>query len=165
MQSPDHVYPTHLSISTETDNGVDGPGSHPVGEVFQGSTGSHVTVLVKLLRQNSPVASEEPETSMELFVRSDETCELEPIKDKVFLTRILPFVSGSLLVFVGNCQREGLTWAESKAMLLAEYYPYFVRERLNREKIAFKFHKEKTLTIYSRFFGLNFWNTRPWKNR
>jgi hypothetical protein len=127
---------------SEVDEGEDGTTSPPVGGGFQGgTTRSQVTVLGELLRQRSLLTSEEPETIMELFVQLDETCELGLVDDKVFLARILPLVSGSLLNFVGSCLREGLTWAESKARLLADYFPYFVRERLIREKIVFNFHQ------------------------
>jgi hypothetical protein len=138
------VDPPKVGILQEIDNGEGGPVSRPVGEVFQDSSvGNQVSVLVELLRQGSPLTSEEPEAIMELWVRLDETYELRLAEDKIFLTRILPLFSGSLLVFVGTCLREGLTWSQSKARLLASYFPYFVRERLIREKIVFNFHKEK----------------------
>jgi hypothetical protein len=76
--------------------------------VLGGNTGNQVAVLVELLRQRSPLDSEEPEV-MELFVQLDETYELGLVDDKNFLTQILPLVSGSLLNFVGRCLRDGLT--------------------------------------------------------
>jgi hypothetical protein len=80
---------------------------------------------------------------MELFVLLDETYDLGLVDDKSFLTRVLPLVTGSLLNFVGNCLTEGLTWAESKTRLLEDYFPYFVRERLIRERVVFNLHQQE----------------------
>jgi hypothetical protein len=95
-------------------------------------------VVVELLRQVSPLVSDEPEAITALFVRLDETYELGLVEDRIFITRILPLVSSNLMVFVGNCPREGRDWAACKATLLEEYFPYFVRERLVREMTVIK---------------------------
>jgi hypothetical protein len=108
MQSPDHVDPPQVKVSPETDNRVGGPVSQPVGEGFQESgVGDQVVVLVELLRRIAPVSSEEPEAIMQLFVKLEEIHELGLVGDRVFLTGILPLVSGSLLGFIGDCLREG----------------------------------------------------------
>jgi hypothetical protein len=101
-----------------------------------------VAVLVELLRAIAPVSSKEPEAIMQLFIRLEEIHELGLADDRVFITRILPLVSGSLLGFVGDCLREGSGWAESTKRLLERYFPYFVRERLIRELVVFNFHGE-----------------------
>jgi hypothetical protein len=104
MQSPDHVDPPQVKVSPETDSRVGGPVSQPVGEGSQGSgVGDQVVVLVELLRRIAPVSSEEPKAIMQLFVKLEEIHELGLVEDRVFLTRILPLVSGSLLGFVGDC--------------------------------------------------------------
>jgi hypothetical protein len=86
---------------------------------------------------------EEPEAIMELFVQLDETYELGLVEDRIFISRILPVVSGSLLVFLGNCLREGNNWKKCRTMLLKEYFPLFVCGKLIREMIVFNFHKEE----------------------
>jgi hypothetical protein len=76
------------------------------------------------------------------LVRIEEIFELGLVDDRSFITRILPLVSGSLLRFLGNCLCEGNGWAECKAWLLDEYFPYIIRERLVRDLIVFNFHGE-----------------------
>jgi len=44
---------------------------------------------------------------MQLFVRLDEVHSLGLVEDGIFITRILPLVSGSLLSFLGDCLRVG----------------------------------------------------------
>jgi hypothetical protein len=77
-----------------------------------------------------------------LFVRLDELFDLGLVDDRGFITRILPLVTGSLLRFMGDSLRKGNSWAECKSLLLEEYFPYFVRERLVRDLIVLKFHGE-----------------------
>jgi hypothetical protein len=60
-------------------------------------------VLVELLRQLSPLFSEEPEAMLYLFTRLDEVYELDLGGDRMFMGRVLPLVSGSLLAFMGRC--------------------------------------------------------------
>jgi hypothetical protein len=117
--------------------------SPPVGLDSHGSAeGCQTPVVVELLRQVSPLRSEEPEAILTLFTRLDEIFELGLVKDRVFITRILPLVTGSLMRFVGDCLRKGNDWAGCKSRLLEEYFPYFVRERLVRDFIILNFHKE-----------------------
>jgi hypothetical protein len=101
-----------------------------------------VAVLVELLQQLPPLHSEEPEAILRFFVPLDKTYELGLVEDQIFIARILPLVTGSILVFVGNCLRKRKSWAECRAQLLEEYFPYFVREWLICEMIVFNFHKE-----------------------
>jgi hypothetical protein len=68
-------------------------------------------VLVELLRQVPSLRSEEPEAIMRLFVAIDEIHNLNLVNDRIFVTRILPLVSGSLLGFFGRCLREGRDWS------------------------------------------------------
>jgi hypothetical protein len=82
---------------------------------------------------------------MRLFIRLDDTYERDLVGNRIFVTRILPLVSGSLLTFIGDCLRVGSNWTECKAQLLEKYFLYFVRERLICELIVFNFHGEGQL--------------------
>jgi hypothetical protein len=86
----------------------DGNGSHGCG-------GGQEAVLVDLLRKIPPVVSEEPEAIMQLFVRLVAIHELGLVDDRVFVSRILPLVSG-ILTFIGAWLRES-SWAENKAVI------------------------------------------------
>ena len=66
-----------------------------------------IPVLVELLRPIPPLSSEEPEAIMWLFIRLDEVHSLGLVDDRVFVTRILSLVSGSLLTFLGDCLQAG----------------------------------------------------------
>jgi hypothetical protein len=108
--------------------------------VSRGSSGDgSIPVLVELLRPIPHLTSEEPEAIIRLFIRSDEVHSLGLVEDRVFITRTLPLVSGSLLSFLGNCLRVGSSWDDCKAQLLREYFPYFVRERMIRDLFVFHF--------------------------
>ena len=97
-------------------------------------------VLVELLRQVAPLSSEEPEEILWLFVRLGEIYVLRLVHYRQFITRILPLVFGSLLKFLGSCLRGEYSWAGCESQLLEGYFSYFVRERLIRDLIFFKFH-------------------------
>jgi len=71
-----------------------------------------------------------------------EVHDLGLVYDSVFVTRILPLVSGRLYTFLGNCLRKGSKWTECKAGLLDEYFPYFDREGLIRDLIVFNFQSD-----------------------
>jgi hypothetical protein len=86
-----------------------------------------------LLSGITPLSSENPEGILWLFEKLGEVQALGLVDDRTFLVRILPLVTGSLLKFVGNCLAEKLSWVESKARLLADYFLYIVRERLIRD--------------------------------
>jgi hypothetical protein len=72
---------------------------------------------VELLRQVSPLSSEDPEAILNFFVRVEEIHDLGLVDDRTFVVRILPLVSGDLLRFLGDCWRKGSGWAECKAQL------------------------------------------------
>jgi hypothetical protein len=60
----------------------------------------------------------------------------------VIITRILPFVPGNLLRFLGEQLRQGGSWVECQKRLREEYFHPFVRERLIRELVVFSFHSQ-----------------------
>jgi hypothetical protein len=97
-----------------------GDGSHG------GGADGQISVLVDLLRGISPLASEEPEAILQLFVRLGEGHELGLVEDRVFMARVLPLVSGTLLKVFGECLRSGVSWKDCMTRLLIEYFPYFV---------------------------------------
>jgi hypothetical protein len=102
-----------------------------------------------LLRQVSPLLPEQPEDILRLFVRLGEIHDLGLVPDRIFITRILPLVSGSLLQFLGTCLREGRSWVACKSQLLEEYFPHFVLERLVRDIIVFNFQGERqSMRVY-----------------
>jgi hypothetical protein len=71
------------------------------------------------------------------------------VEDRMFITRILPFVRGGLLQFLGVCLCKRSSWEACKAQLLEEYFPHFVRERLIRDLIVFNFQDEgQPLRVY-----------------
>jgi hypothetical protein len=107
-----------------------------------GGRDGQIQVFGELLRQVSPLRSEEPVAILCFFTRVEEIHGLGLVDDSVFVTRILPLVSGSLLRFLGECLREGSGWRECKIRLLDEYFPHFIRERLVRDLIVFNFQNE-----------------------
>lgn len=113
---------------------------YPGEQSQRGGEAAQVPVLVELLRQVAPLSSEEPEEILRLFVRVGEIYDLGLTDDRQFITRMLPLVSGSILKLLGSCLRGGCSWPQCKVQLLEEYFPYFVRERLVRDLIVFKFH-------------------------
>jgi len=116
---------------------------------YDSSGDGPVQVLMELLRQVSPVRSEKPEDIMYLFVRLGELYDLKLVDDRMFLLRIMPLVTGSLLVFLGDCLREGNSWAECTSRLLETYFPGFVKERLIRDLIVCNLQKEgQSIRVY-----------------
>jgi hypothetical protein len=131
------------SVQTDSVSKVDQPVPYNVDGGFHGGgVDSQTVVLGELLRQLSPLSSEEPEDILWFFVKLEERYNLRLVSDRVFITRILPLVTGSLLMFLGGCLSRASSWAESKTQLLEEYFPYFVKERLIRDLIVFNFHNE-----------------------
>jgi hypothetical protein len=122
----------------------------PIEDGSQGVSGaSQAKVLVDLLRQVKPLCSERPEDILRFFVILGDIHALALADDRVFITRILPLVPAGLLQFLGACLREGNNWAECKAQLLEEYFPYFVRERSIRDLIVFNFQaKGQPMRVY-----------------
>jgi hypothetical protein len=131
------------SVTTDLRNGASETSLSMSGSCSRADSGDNTaSVLVELLRQVPPLRSEEPEVIMQLFVALDEIHDLNLANDQIFVTRILPLVSGSLLKFFGRCLRERRDWINCKSALLEEYFPYFVRERLIRDLIVFNLQRE-----------------------
>lgn len=87
-----------MQASAQTDlvNNVVEPIPQNVGCCFRGGgVDSQAQVLVELLRQVSPLSSEEPEGILRLSVRLEEIQNLGLVEDRIFVTRVLPLVSGS----------------------------------------------------------------------
>ena len=134
-------YVTQTSVPTDLLHNRTDTISPIAREISQGgSMNSQAPVLVQLLRKVTPLSSEEPEEILRLFVWLGEINDLGMFDDRHFIKTILPLVSGSLLKFLGGCLREECSWAGCKSRLMEEYFPYFVRERLIRDLIVFKFH-------------------------
>ena len=94
---------TQASVPTDLVHNVMEPVPHKSGDSsHDGGGDSQTQVLVELLRQVSPLSSEQPEAILHLFVRLEEVHDLGLVNDRVFVTRILPLVSGSLLTFFGG---------------------------------------------------------------
>jgi hypothetical protein len=71
------------------------------------------------------------------------------VLDRMFITRILPLVSGSLLQFLGTCLREERSWVVCKSRSLGEYFPHFVRDRFIGDLIVFNFQGEgQSMRVY-----------------
>jgi hypothetical protein len=102
--------PPVIQASGPTDSELNGAQGYPPIFVsnFQGNSGdSPMQVLIELLRQVSPVRSETPEDIMCLFVRLSEIYDLKLVDDRAFMLQIMPFLTGSLLKFLGDCLRKG----------------------------------------------------------
>lgn len=94
--------PCKASVTTDfIRDGVESVSPTGVYGSHGGSGDRQTPVLVELLRQVSPLCSEEPEDILPLFVRLGEIYDLPLCDDRVFITRILPLASGSLLKFWG----------------------------------------------------------------
>jgi hypothetical protein len=65
------------------------------------------------------------------------------VADCVFITRILPLTSGSVLQILGKFLAEACSWVQCKTRLLEQYFPCFVRESLIRDSIVFHLHDGK----------------------
>jgi hypothetical protein len=102
-----------------------------------------IGVLVELLRKLAPLSSEKPEQVLCFFVRLVGVYKLGLVADRVFIMRILPLTSGSVLEFLGRCLAETCSWVECRKRLLKRYFPCFVRERLIRDLIVFHLHDGK----------------------
>ena len=94
-----------VQASVPTELVSNGAGPVPPFEVYTahdaGEDGQAV-VLVELLRQISPLRSEEPVEIMRLFVRLEEIYDLGLVIDREFIMRIMPLVGGSMLRFLGG---------------------------------------------------------------
>jgi len=92
---------TQASVPTDLVHNVMEPVPHKFGDSSHGGGGDSQPQVLVLLCQVSPLSSEEPEAILRLFVRLEEVHDLGLVDDRVFVTRILPLVSGSLLTFLG----------------------------------------------------------------
>jgi len=119
-----------------------------------GSGDGTVPVLMELLRQVFTMRSEKPEDIMYLFMRLGELYDLKLVDDRMFMLRIMLLLTGSLLVFLGDCLREENSWAECTSRLLESYFPGFVKERLIHDLIVCNLQKEgQSIRVYiTRFF-------------
>jgi hypothetical protein len=94
-----------------------------------GSGDSSVSVLVELMRQVHPLTAEEPEAILWFMVRLNEIYALGLGEDRSFIVRILPLIFGVVLLFFGDCLRNGRTWEQCKDDLLREFFPIsFVKD-------------------------------------
>ena len=99
-------------------------------EIHSVESNSHVrgsgdsnSVFVELMRQVSPLTSEEPEAILPFVARLDDIHMLGLYDDRSFVTRILPLVPGVILRFFGACLRNGRDWGQWKKDLLREFFP------------------------------------------
>jgi hypothetical protein len=109
----------------------------------EGKVDGPVAVLVELLRKLAPLSSERPENVLCFFIRLEAVYKLRLVADRMYITRILPLTSGSVLASLGNCLAETCSWVECKKHLLEQYFLCFVRERLIRDLIVFHLHYGK----------------------
>jgi hypothetical protein len=58
------------------------------------------SVFVELMRQLSPLISEEPEVILRFVARLDDIYMLNLCDDRSFITRVLPLVPGVILIFL-----------------------------------------------------------------
>ena len=107
-----------------------------------GSSDGSVPVLVELMRQVPPLTTEEPEAILRFMVRLNGIYALGLGDDRSFIVRILPLVSGAVLLSFGDCLRNGRTWEQCKDDLLHEFFPHFVRQRMVRDLITYNFHQK-----------------------
>ena len=71
-------------------------------------------MLTGLLRQVTPLLSEQPEDILRLFIRLGEMHALGLTDDRVFIMQLLPLTLGGLLQFVGACLCKGSSWVVCK---------------------------------------------------
>jgi hypothetical protein len=68
-------------------------------------SGDSNSVFVELMRQVSPLTSDEPEAILRFIARLDEVHMLGLCDDRSFVTCILPLVPGVMMRFFGECLR------------------------------------------------------------
>ena len=90
------------SVQTDFVNNVVEPVPQNVGcSSHAGGVDGHAQVLVELLRQVSPLSSEDPEGILRLFVRLEKIHNLGQVEGCIFVTRVLLPVSGSMYACLG----------------------------------------------------------------
>ena len=72
MQTPPDEVSNQTGITTDVGDRAGTPVPQPGDALHSGSEGGPMTILVELLKQLSPLRSEEPEAITDLFVRLDE---------------------------------------------------------------------------------------------
>jgi hypothetical protein len=102
-----------------------------------------VPVLIELLRKISPLSASEPEGIMKLFIRLNDIHKLQLVTDKIFMTRVLPLLTGDMLGQLGRCLREQKTWEQCRDLVRDRFFPHFVRERLIRDLVVCKIQGER----------------------
>jgi hypothetical protein len=110
-----------------------------------GSFESEISVLGELLRNVQPLQSDEPTDMLRFFVSLKGIYDLQLASDTIFMMTILPGVKGACLNFLEGCIRRGDSWELCKKMVLEEFFPFIVGEKLIRELIVFKFHSKEVL--------------------
>ena len=106
-------------------------------------SGDSNSVFVELMRQVSPLTSEEQDAILRFVARLDDIHMLGLCDDKSFVTRISPLVNGVSLRFFGACLRNGRIWGQCKKDLLREFF-HFIWERLIHDFITFNFQDRMT---------------------
>jgi hypothetical protein len=129
-------------VTLSNDNELNCP-PHPSVVCSHGSCGNgQGQVLAELLRRVPRLSSEKPADILYFLVRLQEIYNLQLVADSVFIIQILPLVTGRLLSLLGQCVNNACTWKECRAQLLAEFFPYFVREKSIRDLVVFNFHEK-----------------------
>jgi hypothetical protein len=97
-----------------------------------------IPVLVELLRKIPSLTASDPEEIMTLLIRLNGIHKLKLVSDKIFMTRVLPLLTGDMLALLGECLREGKNWEQYLVVIRGRIFPHFVRERLIRDFVVCK---------------------------
>jgi hypothetical protein len=97
-----------------------------------------IPVLVELLRKIPSLTASDPEDIMTLIIRLNGIHKLKLVSDKIFMTRVLPLLTGDMLALLGECLREGKNWEQYLVVIRGTIFPHFVRERLIRDLVVCK---------------------------
>jgi hypothetical protein len=97
-------------------------------------------VLSDLLRKVPPLKSEDSREIMNFFLRVKVVYKLHLVPNKIFWTKLLPRVQGSLLSFLGDALQQGESWEQCMNRVLGEYFPLFIKEKLIRDLVVFNLH-------------------------
>jgi hypothetical protein len=136
---------TQASVQNNLPSNVDPPRRGSVGSgVSSEGLNSQMVVFCELIKQVSPLRSEEPKEVLWFFARVDSLHKLKLVDDRVFLTKLMPLVTYGILSFLGECVDRDGSWEECKAQLVEEYFPFFVKERLIRDLIVGNFQRKET---------------------
>jgi hypothetical protein len=97
-----------------------------------GSLESEISVLGELFRNVQPLQSDEPTEILRFFVSLKGIYDLQLASDRLFTLKLLPKLKGACSNFLGGCIRRGDSWELCKKMILEEFFPFIVREKLIR---------------------------------